>query len=397
MSQLREVAMREIRTRSRTRSFRLITAIMVVLAIGGPIVASLIPDDDDERREVTVGVVDLDIAPQVITEDLEVTFVDLSGSSAAEVDEAVGSGDVDAALAPGPTLVWDEAVDFQIAGVLVPPLQQIDAIERGEELGLSPQETAELVAPPIIEERFVEPTDEEDDIKRVMALIGLMMAFIMPQVFGQLTLLSVVEEKSTRVVEVLLGQLRPRTLLLGKVLGLSALAIVQLALLVGGLTAALVVVNAIEIPAAVWRFLPILVVSVLGGLAIYNTLFALLGSLISRQEDASQVLLPTFVPLIGGYFVGQAAIVGDASSTLVQVLTCIPLTAPMMLPVRVARDAIAGWEVAVSIALIVVGVWLLMRLAGRIYEFTLLRTGSRVGWGEALRLSRGAVVDGAGS
>ena len=60
-----------------------------------------------------------------------------------------------------------------------------------------------------------------------------MVAFILPQVFGQLAMLSVVEEKSTRVIEVLLSHLRPRTLLLGKVLGLSALAVIQL-VVVGG-------------------------------------------------------------------------------------------------------------------------------------------------------------------
>ena len=387
---IKEVALREIRTRGRTRSFRLITGFMLVLAVGVPIIISLISDDGDERRQVTVGVVDLEGAPQIITDDLEVTFVDLSGLSDAEIDDAVGAGDIDAAVAPGPTVVWDEEVDFQIAGVLFAALQQLEFVERGAALGLTPEETAELLASPEIEERFVEPLDEDDEVKRVMALLGLMMAFIMPQVFGQLTLLSVVEEKSTRVIEVLLGQLRPRTLLLGKVLGLGALAVGQLTLLLGGLTAALVVVDFVDIPRSVWEFLPVLAVSVLGGLAIYNTLFALLGSLISRQEDASQVLVPTFVPLVGGYFVGQAAIVGDAASTLVQVLTFVPLTAPMLLPVRVARNAIAGWEVALSIGLMALGIWLMIRLAGRIYEFTLLHTGTRVGWGEVVRLSRGA-------
>jgi ABC-type Na+ efflux pump permease subunit len=138
--------------------------------------------------------------------------------------------------------------------------------------------------------------------------------------------------------------------------------------------------------------LPLVMVSVVGGLLIYNTFFALLGSLISRPEDASQVSLPIFIPIMAGYLVGQAAIFGDAETSLVRVLSLFPLTSPMLLPVRVARDAIAPWEVALSVGLLALGVWLLIRISGRVYEFTLLHTGSRVGWGQLLRLSRGAVI-----
>ena len=206
-------------------------------------------------------------------------------------------------------------------------------------------------------------------------------------------MMSVVEEKSTRVIEVLLNHIRPRTLLLGKVLGVGALAVVQLLVVVGGLTAALLATSAVTIPTSVWRFLPVIVVSILGGLAIYNTFFALLGSLVSRQEDASQVIMPVFIPLIGGFFVAQSAIIGDPETMLVRVLTLFPLTSPMLLPLRVARDAIAPWEVAAALGLLVFGVWALVRIAGRVYEFTLLHTGSRVGWRQLVRLSRGAAID----
>lgn len=204
-------------------------------------------------------------------------------------------------------------------------------------------------------------------------------------------MLSVVEEKSTRVIEVLLSHIRPRTLLAGKLLGLGVLALVQLGLIIVGVVASLLATNTVDVPRSIWQFVPILLVSVVGGLAIYTTLFALLGSLISRQEDASQVMLPVFVPLMAGYLVGQSAIWGDADSALTRAFTWLPLTAPMLLPVRVARQAISPVEVAASLALLALGVWLLVRLAGRVYEFTLLRTGSRVGWRELIRLSRGSL------
>ncbi len=397
-SQVKEVAWREIRTRSRTKAFRVITGILVSAAIIGPIAAAVFPDNGDDLRKVNIGLIDVDQATEeqllaFAEGNLDVTFLDLTGSSPEAVDQALSDGDIDLALEPGPTLVWDRETDFEIASVVYNVLQQQEVLLKGRALGLDEGEIANLLTPAELEERFADPADESDEIATTVALLGLVAAFIIPQAFGQLTMLSVVEEKSTRVIEVLLGHIRPRTLLLGKVIGLGALAVLQLVVVIGGLTAALWLTDSVDIPASVWRFLPIILVSILGGLAIYNTFFALLGSLISRQEDQAQVMLPTFVPLIAGYIVGQAAVFGDAETTLVKVLTWFPFTAPMLLPVRVARNAIAPWEVALSLGLLALGAWLLIRLAGRVYEFTLLHTGTRVGWGELLRLSRGAALD----
>ncbi len=395
---VKEVAAREIRTRSRTTVFRVITGILVAAAIIGPIAAAVWPESGDDLREVTVGLVDVDEATQqqivaLAEGDLDIAFQDYTGVPPAEVDQALSDGDIDVALEPGPTLVWDRETDFEIARVLLTVLQQQDVLVKGRALGLGEGDIAQLLTPLQVQERFADQPDKSDDVAMGVAFLGLIAAFLLPQTFGQLTMLSVVEEKSTRVIEVLLGHLRPRTLLMGKVLGLGALAVAQLVVVVGGLTAALLLTNTIDIPGSVWRFVPIIVVSILGGLAIYNTFFALLGSLISRQEDAAQVIMPTLLPLIAGYFVGQAAVFGNAESALVKVLTLFPLTAPMLLPVRVARDAIAPWEVALSLGLLALGVWLLIRIAGRVYEFTLLHTGSRVSWGQLLRLSRGAALD----
>ncbi len=395
---VKEVAAREIRTRSRTKVFRVITGILVAAAIIGPIAAAVWPESGDDLREVTVGLVDVDEATQqqivaLAEGDLDIAFQDYTGVPPAEVDQALSDGDIDVALEPGPTLVWDRETDFEIAGVLFTVLQQQDVLVKGRALGLGEGDIAQLLTPLQVQERFADQPDKSDDVAMGVAFLGLIAAFLLPQTFGQLTMLSVVEEKSTRVIEVLLGHLRPRTLLMGKVLGLGALAVAQLVVVVGGLTAALLLTNTIDIPGSVWRFVPIIVVSILGGLAIYNTFFALLGSLISRQEDAAQVIMPTLLPLIAGYFVGQAAVFGNAESALVKVLTLFPLTAPMLLPVRVARDAIAPWEIALSLGLLALGVWLLIRIAGRVYEFTLLHTGSRVSWSQLLRLSRGAALD----
>lgn len=393
-----EVAKREIRTRARTRSFRVITGILVAAAIIGPIVSALWPDGGDDLREVSVGLVDVDESTQqqivaFAAGNLDVMFEDYTGARPAVVDQALADGDIDVAIEAGPTLVWDRETDFEIAGVIYTALQQQDVLVRGRALGLGAAEIAQLLTPAQVEERFADEAGESEEVAEGVAFLGLILALNIPILFGQMTMMGVIEEKGTRVIEVLLGHVRPRTLLLGKILGLGALGAAQLAVVGGGLTAALLLTNTIDIPTSVWRFVPIMLVSLLGSLAIYNTLFALLGSLVSRQEDASQVVVPVFVPLMGGFLVANSALVGSAETTLVKVLTFFPLTAPMLLPVRVAKDAIALWEIVLSLGLLVLGVLLLVRIAARVYEFTLLHTGSRVSWGQLMRLSRGAAFD----
>lgn len=397
-SLIREVAWREIVTRSRTTAFRLITGLLVAAAIVLPIVVAVLPDDGDELRTVTVGLVGVDQATQdqitaFAAGSLDVEFADLSASSPDDVELELVEGRIDVAIEPGPTLVWNRETDFEIASVVFTALQQQEVLVRGRSVGLDPSEVAGLLSPVELEERFADEADEADEVATGVALLGLMVAFILPQAYGQLTMLSVVEEKSTRVIEVLLNHLRPHTLLIGKVLGVGALAVVQLVVVVAGLTGALLLTRSISIPPSVWQFVPILLVSILGGLAIYNTFFALLGSLVSRQEDASQVVLPVFLPIIIGYLVGQAAVFGNAETPLVKFLSYFPLTSPMLLPVRVARDVIAPWEIALSLALLALGVWVLIRIAGRVYEFTLLHTGSKVSWSQLIRLSRGVAFD----
>jgi ABC-2 type transport system permease protein len=397
-TQATTVAAREIRVRARTKAFRVITGLLVLVTIAGPTAAALWPEGDDDLRRVTVGLVDVDdataeqIAAFAATR-LDLTFRPYAASARADLDRDLSDGEIDVALETGPTLVWDRAADPQIAAVLHGALQQLDALSRGRELGLGDDEIARMLTPVEVGERHAQPSNQPRGLAMAVAMIGLMAAFLLPQLYGQLTMMSVVEEKSTRVIEVLLSHLRPRTLLMGKVVGIGALAVAQLAVVICGLVTALLVTDAIDVPGAVWRFVPVIVIAIVGGLAIYNTLFALLGSLISRQEDASQVILPVFIPLMAGFFIAQAAIAGSANPTLVRVLTLFPLTAPMLLPIRVALETIEPWEIALSLGLLTLGVWLLIRIAGRVYEFTLLHTGSRVGWGQLLRLSRGSAID----
>lgn len=394
-SMIGEVARREIRSRARTKSFLVITGFLALAAIAGPLLVVFWPDGDDDAREVTVAVaaeVSASLSDVVVAaggDDFEFEFVPTADLPSGDVDAALVDGDIDVAIEADDELAWNNDVDEELGPVLDAALQQFAAFDRGEQQGLTPDETVALLTPLDIERRFIDAPDTSDDnVRMTVALIGLMVSFMLPQVFGNLTLLGVVEEKSSGVVEVLLSHIAPRTLLLGKVLGLTVLALVQLAVVLAGLAASLFATNSVDIPTSVWQFVPILAVGVIGGLLLYNTLFALLGSLISRQEDASQVMLPLFVPLMSGFFVGQFTALGDADTLVARVFTFIPVTTPLLLPVRVARGVIGPWELALALFVLAASIWGLIRIAGRVYQFTLLHAGSRVGWKQAWEFAR---------
>ncbi len=387
-----EVAKREITIRSRTKSYRIITAFILLLAIAGPIAVKLWPGSDD-ARELAIGVVQDEnfsadfeaTAPLVFGNDYDLDIVPVEQS---EVDELLAQDAFEVAVEPGPTLVWKSSAEPEVGLLIGASLQQSALVGRAGEQGMTPTELGELLAPIDLGERFVEDQGETSDIVITMAFIGLLMAFAMPQVFGQLAMMSVIEEKASRVIEVLLSHIRPRTLLAGKVVGISLLSVAQMVLVCGGMLASLLLTTDVDIPNSAYLFLPVLVICLLLGLVLYITLFSLVGSLISRQEDAAQVMMPVFLPIMGGYFVGTNAAFGNASSLLARILTYVPFTAPMLLPVRVARDAVSTPMMLVSLAGMALTVVLLIRLAGRAYEFTLLRTGSRIGWGELVQLLR---------
>jgi ABC-2 type transport system permease protein len=104
---------------------------------------------------------------------------------------------------------------------------------------------------------------------------------------------------------------------------------------------------------------------------------------VSRQEDAQNAAFPLTLVLMAAYFIASFSFTGD--NVVLRVASLVPLTAPMTMPIRMATGDAAGWEVMLSLVLMVTSTWLLIRLAGRIYAGGLLRVGSRVKLREAWR------------
>lgn len=119
------------------------------------------------------------------------------------------------------------------------------------------------------------------------------------------------------------------------------------------------------------------------GFAFFATAYAAAGSLVSRQEEAQNAAFPLTILLMVGYFVASFSLSGE--NTVLRVASLLPPFAPMTMPLRMATGEAALWEIGLSMALMVAAIYLLVRLAGKIYSGGLLHTGAKVKLRDAWR------------
>ena len=143
--------------------------------------------------------------------------------------------------------------------------------------------------------------------------------------------------------------------------------------------------DALEIPDAAGKVLIWAFVWYLLGFAFYAVAYAAAGSLVSRQEEAQNAAFPLTLMLMAAYFVASFSITGE--NPVLRIASLLPMFAPMTMPLRIAGGDALAWEVAVSLALMVLTTYGLVRLAGRVYAGGLLQSGSRLKWREAFRAS----------
>jgi ABC-2 type transport system permease protein len=220
----------------------------------------------------------------------------------------------------------------------------------------------------------------------VLGIIAGVLIYISLLLNGQTVAQGVVEEKSSRVVELLLAAIRPWQLMAGKVAGIGLVGLIQILIIgVAGIAAGLATkVLTISVSAAAGT-VAWLIVWYLLGFFMYAVVFAGLGALVSRQEDVGGATAPALMFLIIGYVLGISILPSDPSNHLMEVLSIIPMFAPTVMPMRLAMGGVAPWEAVVSVGLVVALIPLLIWLAARIYRNAVLRTGARVKLRQALR------------
>ena len=202
--------------------------------------------------------------------------------------------------------------------------------------------------------------------------------------YGGFLLVGVVEEKSSRVVEVLLSRLRPTELLTGKIAGIGLVGLAQFSLVAAAALIALALSDNPQLPTTTRGTIGWIVFWFVLGYAFYAVLYGAAGSLVSRQEEAQSMTFPITAVLIVAYlFALEAAQSPDSLATLIG--SFVPPTAPLVMIVRIANGAVPWWQIGLSVVLMLVTIYGMVLLAGRIYAGAVLRIGRRVRLMEAWR------------
>ncbi|WP_035717804.1 ABC transporter permease [Gordonia terrae] len=386
---IRLVAGREIATRAKTKSFVISTGLLMVVIVVGAIVINLFAGGDDAEKVAVVG------QPTAVTESIVsvgesagITITTEAVDSAEEARTRVTDGDVAAALVPGDTpgtyvIIGKSGVDPAVEGAIRSAVAQVNLTEALADRGV---DAASLPAVTIAVEK-TQPDKPDEGQRLVIALVGVILLVTAIMMGGTMVAVGVVEEKTSRVVELLLATIKPLHLLWGKIIGIGAVALSQVLLLGATALIAGTATGILTLPSAAIGMFAAVIAWFLLGFLFFASLYAATGAIVSRQEELNSSSAPlTFLAvavMYSGIFGAQSM-----DSTFVQVLSWIPPFSAALMPMRIATGDTDAVQIIVTFGLMGAACAAATWIAARIYQRSILRTGSRIGWGEVLKLAR---------
>jgi ABC-2 type transport system permease protein len=379
---VRLIAGREITSRLQQKGFRFGALVFIVL-IG---VVALLPKfigGGDSSTTFDVGIVTQDRTGPAAA-DIRAAIAQLQQSggltihvrdvaTAAIAQDEVRGGDLDAVL-DGNRILSRSASSTPVA-LLAAARDSVIAQSALSAAGLSPAQIESALSPPPLSVTIIGAGDS--DTRKAIATLSIVVLFAQLITFCSWVGMGVVEEKTSRVVELVLSTVRPWQLLTGKLLGIGALAIGQL--VAAGVVGLAVVrlSGSFDLPSGAYTAVGISFLWFVFGFAFFAAMAAALCSLVSRQEEVSGVMMPVSALLMVSYALGFAS-VGSSDSTLARVLSVLPPMSAISMPARAAAGDVPWWELALSLALLALAAAAMLAVAGRIYRAAVLHAGSRV-------------------
>ena len=249
-----------------------------------------------------------------------------------------------------------------------------------------------------------EKTSEFDNVMKI-AIGGVAgyLIFMFIIIYGNMIMRSVIEEKTNRIVEIIISSIKPFQLMLGKIIGTSLAGLTQFAiwLVIGGVLFALApslfqvdtptatqAMAATEshseisnIIAALYHF-PFLETSgvfllfFVGGYLLYSSLYAMVGAMVDNETDTQQFMMPILIPLMLAFYVGMFSVIEEPHGMISVVFSYIPLTSPVVMLMRIPFG-VAWWEVLISLLLLYITFFLVIKIASKIYRIGILMYGKK--------------------
>ena len=387
------IARREFVERGRSRVFIGVLVASMLLILVGMFAVSLVgrPAPTITVTLAGQGPPDLPDEVQRVAASLGVDVVVTQSASVDDARAQVRAGTVNAALVDGTTIL-----------AVGSPLPEVDAMLRGaatasarmavaSELGLSSEAVDAVIRPVQIEVEDLGTAAPIDDValaRGAAAFFAVVILFVLVMAFGQFVGSAVVEEKQTRVAELVLAKVSTASMLVGKVIGVGGLGLVQLILL--GLTYAFGLwafgdrsagldLFRLGLDSLAWMALWFVI-----GYVMYSFVFATMGATVSRLEDLQSLTYVPSVLLLPAYAVAAASLAGVASPLLAP-MSMVPVWSPLLMPFRIVTGSAVWWEVVVALLGSAAFIALMVWFGARVYRGAALRTGGRVGLREAYR------------
>jgi ABC-2 type transport system permease protein len=413
------VARREYLTRVRSRSFLIVTVLLALVGVGVamlPIVGRLIGGDqtvaiavhadDATLQSTTVATLKLILNASEGGTPFKVTGASDVAAAAAEVRAGKLKGLLTVTRGASGELSFDALTDAgptdQRLFAVRQAATQLNIGDRLRRAGVDPSQAGQIFAQTAFKvtptNPSAHPLQGDQGAAYILALAMVILTFMAVITYGVWVATSVAEEKSSRVMELLVTAATPRQLLAGKVLGTGAAGLTQYLVVVVAAIAGLLLQGVVakrllgDASSAslqgmnLWVLAPFGVFFV-GGFALYCILYAGLGSMASRQEDVQQVTGPMIVIGMVGYFASFAAVnVPDAA--WVRWVSLVPFFSPYMLPMRLLLSTVAPWEWAAAGVLMVLFVAGALWIAARLYSAGVLLYGQRMGIRAVWRATR---------
>lgn len=349
------VAEREIGSKLRSKAFLISTGILLVLALAGVLFGGFASKNTDTMPVAATA----DTASVVSAiPNVEVTTV----ADEAEAEELVRAEKVDAAVLPASGT--EGHTGYSIVALQDAPGSLVSA------LSLSP----EVV--------ILEPVTTNPLLRYFIAIAFGLVFMMAAATFGGTIAQSVVEEKQTRVVEVLLSAIPARTLLAGKVVGNTVLAMGQILALAAVATIGLIVTGQREVLTTLGAPILWFAVFFLFGFILLAAMFAAAASMVSRQEDIGSTTTPITMLIMTPYIL---VIVFNDNPLVLTIMSYVPFSAPVGMPMRLFVGEAQWWEPLLSLVILLASCVAAIVIGAKIYENSLLRMGSRVKLSEALR------------
>ena len=381
------VARREIRLRAKTRVFIATTAVMLIaVALAVSLPAVLSGRSSTDRIGVVGGSTNV---AALVTEAGRLSgghAVAVPEPSLAAAETALRNGDLSAVLVPDREIIVKQLPLGGVSGS-VATLSQLAGLSKL--IQTVPGAAAAVAHGVTLPVRGLQAPSSPLS-SRLTALFTVIIVWVLISVYGSQIALGIGEEKSSRVVEVLLSAVRPVQLLVGKVLGIGLLALGQAAgmvvvFVIAGFASGSSLVHGATLGVVIAGGVFIVL-----GYAFYCTAFAAAGSLVSRQSDVNSTIMPVQLPLIVTYALSYTVIYASKANPVYHVLGFLPPTAPIAMPVLYGSGDVPLWQLVISALLCAAGTVWMARLAVRIYASSILRSGPRIRISQAVRESRNA-------